>query len=210
MMRRLLYLPLLGLGSPLWLLFRGNFGGRFNNHLSLAAVLAALPFVLFHHRASIPYLAAFDIPNALARYLAPATHLWAAYLTLALTALRWPFSIGDSQRPWSAGQGSLVLPPSLIDALSVMGIAYVGYQLIDQQIPPSTAHLGIASLAAYVLVSFTARRAGGSLPIALPSTARLEPSRPGTVARRANDDLSAIFSRRDPGLKAINQSIRGG
>ena len=214
-MKHLVFFVLLALGSPFWLLLRSHLGSRLFATLGLAS---AFIFAATFFRRELP------LPAALAPYVshdivdlyALSIILFAIQISFSFLSL-FDFTNKDRSTPWSIGRFRFWnFQPILTDLALVALFIWLTYEGLFTLYPHDVIATAAAAFAAtaYLIVALVGHLNHGTLPFkASPAKQRppkvAKPPKPYLTDMRrmpkpARDDLSAIFSRRDPALAKIN------
>lgn len=214
-MKHLVFFVLLALGSPFWLLFRARLGSRLFIVLGLASVFIYVA-AFFRHEIPVPDVVAPYLKHDIVTlYAVPVILFWLQFLSRFFSI--FDFKNEDRSTPWSIGRFRLWgFQPILTDLALVALIVWLTYEGLFTLYPHdiiATTVTGVAALA-YLIVVLVGHLNHGVLPFkASPAKQRAPklakaPKPFLTDMRRmpkaAREDLSAIFSRRDPALAKIN------
>jgi hypothetical protein len=205
--------------APVWLALRTRFGERF---LLLLLVTWAIGFgfVWVLNQPGFtppePYTAAL-LPVALLLYEASIV-LWAGQLLFGV-AYRWGVMLGEYDPPHPNYVGAFWLTrnnhaiPDLLAGVCLVMLISGWIENLAPAARPIAVQVAATLVGLYWLLAYGCHVNGDILPIRAPR-ARPKPggrfylSRLRTVASRPRESLSAVFSRREPGLRELKHSIR--
>lgn len=214
-MKHLVFFLLLALGSPFWLLLRSHLGSRLFAMLGLSS---AFIFAAAFFRKELPLpaaLAPYINHDFVTLYAVPIILFWLQFLTRFFGI--FDFTNNNRSTPWSIGRFRLwSFQPILTDLALVALFIWLAYEGLFTLYPHDLIATAITAFAAttYLIVVLVGHLNHGTLPFkASPAKQRppkvAKPPKPYLTDMRrmpkpAREDLSAIFSRRDPALAKIN------